>query len=161
MIFAYLKQEVLKTMKKLRIISSKIKSLEETKSLKSYVGKKVFSSSGFCIGKIKDLVMKKNFLIGFILKKNKLFLDISFIKSESDKSVVLSINPIFSVIKMKVFDVDGRKIGQVVGLNRSSNINDFESLIVRKNFYTKINIPKKDVSTFKKNVILNQSYDTK
>ena len=148
--------------KKLKIISSKIKNLETTKSLKTYLGKKVFSSSGFYIGKIKDLIVRKNSLVGFIVKgKQKLFLDISFVKSESEKSIVLSINPVLNILKMDVFDVDGRKIGKVTGLNRTSNINNFESLIVKKNFYTKINIPKKDIDTFKKNVILNKAYDKK
>jgi sporulation protein YlmC with PRC-barrel domain len=90
---------------------------------------------------------------------SKFFVGIEYLGDVSEESIVLSIDPVTELVGKKVFDADGRNLGKVVKLNRRSAENDFESLIVKKRIYSKgIVIPKKEIDTAKKNIILNKVY---
>jgi sporulation protein YlmC with PRC-barrel domain len=143
---------------KMEIISTKIKSIDKLKTLRSYLGKTVISKSGEPVGKIVDIIAKDDVLAGMILSGD-IFIDKEFIESDSGEALMLSIDPITSIVGMVVFDADARKIGKVIGLERKANTNSFTGLIVKKRIYTKpFIVPKQDINTFKKNVVLRKVY---
>ena len=146
--------------KKLEIISRRLKNLQKTERFSSYIRKKVFSKSGELVGKVKDITTKKDNMIGLIVNGNKkVFIGKEFFDFDSKDVIMLSINPVTSLIGKHVFDAEGRRLGYVKGLERKNNANDFESLVVKKAFYLRaLKIPKEDVVVSKKNIILKKAY---
>jgi sporulation protein YlmC with PRC-barrel domain len=142
------------------IISSKQADLANTKNLVSYINRKVYSKTGNLLGRVKDIILRHDTLIGFeVIGRKKLFIDKEFFESESDNSLMLSIEPITSLFGKHVFDADGKNIGKVKDIERKSNANTFTHLVVRKHFYTKpIKVPKEDIDVSKENIILNKKY---
>lgn len=142
------------------ILSTKITKLDSQRHGRSYLGKKVYSKEGNIVGIVKDLFIGKGAMTGFfVLGRRKLFIDKEYVASESEKSIMLSIEPVLLVIGKKVFDSDGRKVGYVSGIDRKSNSNNYVALLVKSNLFSKaFSIPKEDVEVFKENVILNRAY---
>ena len=148
-------------LKKVQIISPRVKKILENQSVKHYLGKNIVSKSGDIVGKVKDVIIGNYELEGIIFDKNFLttFVDKRFIK-EISNSVMLSIDPVTSLKGKYVFDANGKKLGKIIRINRKGTSNSFTELIVKKRAYSKkIEIPKKDVLIMKKIVILNKSYE--
>jgi sporulation protein YlmC with PRC-barrel domain len=149
-------------MKNIFSISKDVEKPELLKSLKSYLGRNVVSKSGESIGFIKDVLYENDSIKGFIIGKwgVKLFIEKEFISAESDKFIMLSIDPVTLYIGKKVFDGDGEYLGKVVDLIRPDTKNNITELIVRKNIFSrKILIKKNDIEVGKKNIILKVTYD--
>ncbi len=142
--------------KRTDIISGKVKNLDSLSSLKSYIGKRVYSKNGDLLGHVKDALFKGNVIEGILVKgKRKLFISKEFFEHESDKAFVLSIDPIVSLIGKLVYDSTGKKIGRVVDIKRKTNANTFTELVIKKSiFRRRFTIPKEDISVAKKNIIL-------
>ena len=103
--------------KKERIISSKIKSLESTKSLASLMGKRVLSKSGEIAGKITDVITTNEKIIGIIISGNqRQFIGKEFFKYDTEDSILLTIDPVTLMIGKQVFDNEGKKLGIVTDL---------------------------------------------
>jgi len=147
-------------MKKTEIISTNLDNLENQRYGKSYLGKKVYSKEGRLVGIVRDILIDKNSLSGlFIIGKRKLFVDKEYIASESEKAIMLTIEPVLSIVGKKVFDSDGRKIGVVMSIDRKSKSNSFVSLMVKAHIFSKpFTIPKEDIEVCKENIILNRAY---
>lgn len=147
--------------KKIRIISSKIKNLNKQEKASSYLGKKVLSKSGEYVGKVYDIILQKGNITGFLISgKVKIFIGKESIASQSEKTIMLKIEPITNIIKKKVFDAAGKKIGSVIDLKRKSTANTYSDLKVRQAIHKKpFLIPKKEVRVSKKNVILNKVHE--
>ena len=118
-----------------------------------YVGKKVFSQTGRYLGKVKDVIIKNNSIIGIKIG-NKLIIEISYIYS-NEEQIMLNINPVILNIGKIVYDVKGRILGKVVKLERKSTTNNYENLIIKKKIWNKaIKVNSKDVATTQENIIL-------
>jgi sporulation protein YlmC with PRC-barrel domain len=147
--------------KKTKIISSRLDSLKGTESFMEYLNKKVFSKSGEYIGRVRDVISYSDKIAGAVINgKYNYFIDEKYFESDSKKALVLSINPVFSLIGKKVYDSQGRKIGKVIGIKRDTTANKFKALIVKKHFFLKpFFIPKGDIEVSKKNIILKFEYE--
>lgn len=147
------------TKKKRTLLSTKVNDIEQMNFLSDYLGKKVFSVSGDKIGTIKDVVFENGVHKGFLLS-NKLFIDKEYFSKDYDHAMMLLIEPVTSIIGKLVFDVAGTKLGRVKDIERSNNANDYQSLLVKKNIFSKpLVIEKKHVDITKKNVILKVAFE--
>lgn len=146
--------------KDMEFLSSKVEAIKDENKLSSYVGKKVFSKSGEYVGTVQDVVVNKDFVIGVICKgKMPVFIDKEFFESDSADAIMLKIEPVTSIIGKKVFDATGKKIGTVSDLDRKTNANAYNSLMVKKNaLFKPFLIPKKDVAASKHSVLLKGEY---
>ncbi|MFH1589488.1 MAG: PRC-barrel domain-containing protein [archaeon] len=149
--------------KRTKILSSKITNQTILVGARSFLGRKVFSKSGNKVGRVKDLILKKDKLVGFLVKgKKKIFIDMEYVASDSEKAIMLSTDPVIDFIGKQVFDSEGKKIGKVTDLDRKTNANNFNALIVKHKFYSRpIIIPKKDVDVSQENIILNKKFEKK
>lgn len=146
---------------KLKIISTKKSDISKLEKLKSYIGKKVISKSGDKVGEVQDIVFSGPKIEGIIVsrKLSKIFVDLEYI-SMSKGNIMLLVDPVIMLKGKLVFDADGKKLGKVFKVNRNSNANNFESLSVKKRIYSKvIKVPKEDIDTAKKNIILKKVYE--
>lgn len=147
--------------KNMKSISTKVDQPMELESFRSYIGKKVIAKSGDKIGKVYNIRFSKNTVLGIVVRRrlSKFFIGIEFVKGVSDKSLMLSIDPVIMLAGKHVFDADGRRLGKVARIERKGSGNDFESIVVRKWFFMRgIIIPKKDIEVMKKNIILKKAY---
>ncbi len=148
-------------MGKIRILSSKLKNINTKDKVTSYFGKKVLSKSGEYVGKVYDVILQKGSIIGYLVSgKVRIFIGKESIASQSEKTIMLKIEPVTNIIGKKVFDAAGKKIGSVFDLKRKSTANTYTDLKVRQAIYKKsFLIPKKEVRVSKKNVILDKVYE--
>lgn len=145
---------------KLQAISTKRKDLSRMESFRSYIGKKVISKSGNLVGRVYDILFAGSSVAGIIVlrKLSKIFIGKEFFNS-SGGAVMLSIDPITTLIGKQVFDADGKRIGKVTRLVRKGSTNVLDGLVVKRNLYSKpIKIPKEDIEVSKKNIILKKVY---
>jgi sporulation protein YlmC with PRC-barrel domain len=142
------------------IISRRIKNIESIELSSQYTDKKVYSKSGEFVGKVYDIAMKNKCFIGLMVSgKRKVFIDKDFFESDADGVIMLKIEPVVNLLGKQVFDSLGKIVGKVVGLNRKSNKNDYEEIVVKKSFFRRaFNVPKKDVEVAKENIILKKAY---
>lgn len=146
--------------KKIKIISSKLGKIEHLKKFSSYIDKKVYSKSGEYLGQVKDLLFRKDCFLGIMLDRKNIFIGKEFFFKESEKGIILKIEPVTSLIGKQVFDSIGKKVGTVSDIKRKTNSNSYTDLMVKKAIYRKaVSIPKKDVDIAKKNIILKKEYD--
>ena len=148
--------------KKMTAISRGTKDPNKMDNLRSYLGRKVRSKSGESLGGIYDILFMGDKVEGYVVAKrmSKLFVGKEFFSSFSKKTAMLSIDPVILLIGKQVFDADGKKLGKVVRVERKSNSNEFDALVVRKNFFSRgIEVQKKDIDISKKNVILKVIYE--
>jgi len=146
---------------KIEIISPNDRNILKFESVKNYLNKNVVSKSGKTIGYISDVLFTDQKVKGIIVSKlfSKFYVENSYFSTVSNKAM-LSIDPVVLLIRKKVFDADGRKLGKVVSVIRKNNTNELESIIVKKRFYSKaVEIHKKDIDVMKKNIILNTTYE--
>ncbi len=146
---------------KIKAILATKKDISKMEGFRSYLGKTVISKSGDKVGKVYDLAFSKSSMEGVIVarKLSKFFIDKKFLNAVSDKTVMLSINPVVMLLGKHVFDADGKKLGKVSGLVRKGSTNNFDALVVKKNIYSKqFKVPKVHIKVSKKNIILNKVY---
>jgi len=139
-------------------IFSKSHTLLNTFDLRDFKGKKVLAKNGLKVGKVSDFVIDKSYNIVSLKVRNwfrTFYVDTLFIDSLSNKVVKLNIIPVVTNIGKKVFDVEGRYVGKVVGLVKTNDKNEFKGLIVKKRFFFRgKTINKSDIKTNDKNIIL-------
>ena len=148
--------------KKITAISRGTKDPNKMNNLRSYLGRRVRSKSGESLGGIYDILFMGDKVEGYVVSKrlSKLFVGKEFFSSFSKKTAMLSIDPVILLIGKQVFDADGKKLGKVVRVERKSSSNDYESLVVRRNFFSRgIEVQKKDIDVSKKNIILKVIYE--
>ena len=147
-------------MKKVKIISSKLKKVDHLKKFSSYIGKNVYSKTGEFLGRVKDLLFKEECFLGILLDRKRLFIGKEFLGHESEKGIVLKIDPVTSLLGKQVFDAVGKRIGVVSDIKRKTNSNSYTHLMVKKAIYRRaFEIPKKDVDVAKKSIILKKAYE--
>ncbi len=145
--------------RKMNEIAEGKKDVSEMDSFRSYIGRKVIAKSGDNAGKIYDVLFKGREVCGIVVSRraSKLFIARSFIADVSEKAVMLGITPVFMMLGKKVFDMDGKNLGRVVGVSRKGKSNAFDSIEVKKRFWSKKeSIPKSEIDVAKKGVILNR-----
>lgn len=149
--------------KRTKVLSTKITPESSLIGARSYLGIKVFSKSGYRIGRVKDIALKNDRVAGFLVQgKKEIFVDKEYVASESENAIVLSTDPVIDLIGKQVFDSQGTKVGKVIDLDRQTNANNFKALIVKHRIYSKpILIPKEDVEVSKENIILNKKFERK
>ncbi|MBR9703581.1 hypothetical protein GOV10_06070 [Candidatus Woesearchaeota archaeon] len=141
----------------MKILGTALTSLENTKLLSKYKGRNVFSKSGEYLGKVNDVIAKKYVVAGVLVGRGKrqFALDFKYVESDTDKALMLSVDPIFSLVGKQVFDAAGKLLGRVIEVKRSTAANNYESLVVRKVPWRKpLIVEKKDVDIAKKNILL-------
>ncbi|MFT4303930.1 MAG: PRC-barrel domain-containing protein [Candidatus Woesearchaeota archaeon] len=148
-------------MKNLQILSKNFRNVDSMLNLRNYIRKKVFSSSGQYVGKVKDVYFQGSTLNGVLVKgKISLFVDKEYISSDTGESVMLSIEPVTSIMGKQVFDADGRNLGKVIALERKTNANSYVSLIIKRGLFRKNQvIPKEHIQVCSDNIILNKIYE--
>ena len=146
--------------KKIEIISKKLKTLDKSKHLLSYINKKVYSKSGEVVGNIYDVLLDKGRFSGFLVGgKRKMFIGKEFIESESAKALVLNMDPVFNMIGKLVYDGAGKKIGNVSGVNRKSNANVYSEIMVKTSLVKRSTpVSREDVGIAKKSIILKKAH---
>ena len=145
----------------IEIISANDSNILKFESIRDYLGKKVVSKSGKTIGSIREVLFTDNGIKGIIVYRlfSRFYVDKSFFNTVGNKAM-LSINPVMLLKRKEVFDLDGKRLGKVVKVNRKNNTNDFDSITVKKRFFLKsIQIPKSEIDVMKKNIILNKVYE--
>ncbi len=145
---------------KVELISKGIKSIDKIEVYSSYFGKNVYSKSGELVGKVYDIGMQNQCFVGIFVKgKRKVLIEKSFIASDTDGVIMLNIEPVTNLIGKQVFDSSGKMIGKVVELERKTNSNIYEGIVVKKSiFRSSFAVPKKDIESAKQNIILNRAY---
>ncbi len=141
-------------------IAAEGEDLSNLHSIRPWIGLKVLSKSGEKLGKIHDLLYE-DFSISAILVQYgmvKIVISRKFVAERSEKSVVLSVDPVTLLRGKKVFDSEGKYIGKVIDIERQGDGNNLISIKARKKFYkAPIEIPHKELDVIKKNIILNVS----
>ncbi|MBW2982697.1 PRC-barrel domain-containing protein [Candidatus Woesearchaeota archaeon] len=142
------------------IISPGFKQVDKAKTARDYLGKKVYSTSGDRVGRVKDVVYSQDRIAGLIVRGRKmLFVHKDYVQPEIVDAIILTIDPVNMLKGKLVFDSDGRKIGKVKDIERSTTANDCDNLVVKKHLFAK---PRKvsydDVSVSKRNIILSKAY---
>jgi sporulation protein YlmC with PRC-barrel domain len=145
---------------KTEIISKGLKEIEKVERYSAYFGKEVYSKSGEFVGKVYDIGMQNQCFMGIFVKgKRKVLIEKSYIASDKDGVIMLNIEPVTNLIGKQVFDSGGKMIGKVVELERKTNSNNYEGIVVKKSFFRRsFSVPKKDIESAKQNIILNKSY---
>jgi sporulation protein YlmC with PRC-barrel domain len=141
-------------------ISKDVSNPNSLKSTNAILGKKVIAKSGEGIGSVRDILLKEGRLKGYVVGKwfRKVFIDKDFVATESQKSLMLIIDPVTMITGKLVFDADGQKLGRVYDIVRKDTSNTFKSIIVKKHIFSReLNIHKNDIETHKKNVILRKT----
>lgn len=142
------------------LISKRLSTLDKTRSVHDYLGKKVFSTSGDRVGRVVDVVLYDDGYAGIIVRGRRLlYIDKDYCEPETVDSIILRIDPITMLKGKIVFDSEGKRLGRVVGFERTGVRNTCDVIVVRKNLFRKpMTIPYSAIETSKKNIILNKAY---
>mgnify|MGYP006293988337 CR=1 FL=1 len=147
--------------KRLRIISRKLRNLKGTQKTSNILNKKVLSKSGEYVGRVKDIILKKDVFQGiFVLGKNKIIVGREFIASISKDHIMLKIEPVTNMLGKTVFDSRGKRIGKIKDVTRKSHTNNYHEIRVKNSMFKRsFLIPKKEIATAKKSIILKNPYE--
>ncbi|MFW5990996.1 MAG: PRC-barrel domain-containing protein [Candidatus Nanoarchaeia archaeon] len=130
--------------------------------LKSLLGKKVISSKGVILGRVKDVGFTSKRVLGIYVGKlfRKYFVAMEYIDEFDGDAVMLRIEPV-TILKGKlVFDKDGQKVGKVTEIKRASFANELSAVYVKKNIFRKpIKVSSDSLEIVEKNIILNCTID--
>ncbi|MBR9691879.1 hypothetical protein GOV06_03765 [Candidatus Woesearchaeota archaeon] len=151
----------MKDLKKIEIFTPRKEDVSKFNSVMGYIKKKIVSKSGEVMGEVKDVLFTAKGVKGIIGGKllSKFYIDSAYFNSVDGK-IMLSIDPVMLLVGKDVFDADGRLLGKVIDVVRKSKLNNFKSIIVKRKFYSKgVEIPKSEIKTSKKNIILNKVYE--
>ena len=143
-------------------ISSIRYDLKAEFSLKKLIGKRVLSKDGEVLGKVKDIVIKQYQIIGIVISsvlKSSIFVDRIYFDSFREEAVILKINPVTSLIGLKVLDKNGRKLGKISKIVRQNTKNEFTTFYVKKNLFKDIAFNAADIDKISENVILNKEFE--
>lgn len=143
------------------IISPKIRAIEGLKPASYYLGKKVYSKSGILLGRIRDIHLTGGVLAAiYVVGKRKTMIDSEFIHSDTGESVMLTIDPCTYLIGKQVFDAEGRRLGKVIDIDRTTNANTFQFLLIKRWIFSKPQpIPKSDIEVQRTNIILKRAIE--
>ncbi len=146
-------------MDRIEILSSK--GIPKHYRLSSVIGKKVIAYSGEVVGKVKEMAYDMNRVVGIYVKGRtgfgKLLIGMEYIDQFHEDSVTLKINPVSTLYKKVVFDKDGKKVGRVKKIVRTSTANNFKEIIVKRGLFKKaVHIPRENMEVIAKNIILNK-----
>ena len=146
-------------MKNVEIISSR--GIPKHYHLSTVIGKKVIAYSGELIGRVKEIAYDMNRVVGIYVmggtKYGRLLIGMEYIDQFHEDSVLLKINPVSTLIGKVVFDKDGKRVGRVKKIVRTSTANNFKEIIVKRNNFSKAkHIKKGDMEVIAKNIILNK-----
>jgi len=148
--------------KTITTISTAVDGITSLLSLKKKLKRKVYSNSGEYIGKIKDYMFLGVDVYGIVVKRlfRKVFVGSEFLINTDEDVQMLKIDPITMHLGKHVYDKNGKYLGRVKDLSQVYKKNDFSSLLVRKNIFSKsFEVTPKQISTIKKNIILNCSFE--
>lgn len=142
------------------LLSKRLSTLDNTSTLRSYLGKKVYSTSGDFVGRVVDVIIFQDQFVGLTVQgKRRLFVDKDYCEPETVDNIILKIDPITMLNGKLVFDSEGKKVGRVVGFERTGVRNTCDVIVVKKNVFNKpLSIPYSAIETSKKNIILNKAY---
>ena len=142
------------------VISPGFKHVETARTAKDYIGKKVYSTSGDYVGRVRDVVFTQGSIAGLIIQgRRKLFIHKDYTQPEIVDAIILTIDPVTHLKGKIVFDSNGRRLGRVKDIERSTVANECDHLLVKRNLFTKPRkIPYGDVAVSKRNIILSKAY---
>ena len=142
------------------LLSKRLSTLDNTSTVHDYLGKRVYSTSGDRVGRVVDVVLFQDQYVGLMVRGRRLlFVDKDYCEPENVDSIILKIDPITMLKGKIVFDSEGKRLGKVVGFERTGVRNTCDVILVRKNVFKKpISIPYSAIETSKKNIILNKAY---
>lgn len=133
--------------------------VEKEFGLKKLKGKRVISKDGEVIGRVKDIIIKQYKVVGIVVKKlfrRPLFISRTFFDSFTEKAVILKINPVTAIAGLAVLDSDGKNVGKVKSITRTTAGNEFDSIIIKKGLFGKKRvIPAENVEKISEYIILN------
>jgi ribosomal 30S subunit maturation factor RimM len=139
------------------IISPKKEPVATIQGVTKIIGRKVLSKTGDVVGKVVDIVPKGTAILGIVSKKGfkKTFIDVQYIADLYTNSVMLNIDPATRYEGMQVFDADGKKLGKVIEVHRTTATNSYKALFIKKNMFTKRKkVAAEKVDSAHKNIIL-------
>jgi sporulation protein YlmC with PRC-barrel domain len=141
-----------------RILSGNQK---EGKNIWSVIGKQILSKSGDRAGRLFGIYFSSNQIVAFLVfyKLKLIKLDSKHFRNwdsiESNKAILLDIDPVYLLPGKSVFDSDGKKLGEVSKIDQLGYYNDFDAFYVKKKFYLPgLRIEKSKVQVLNKNIIL-------
>lgn len=145
------------------LLSKGITKLDHTLSVRDYLHKKVYSTSGDYVGRVYDIVLYEYQLLGLLVRgRKRLFIDINYCTASAVDSIILKVDPVTMLKGKIVFDSRGKRIGKVVAIERKNVKNECENLIVKKNMFKKpVQVPFADIEVSKKNIILSKVFKEK
>ncbi|MFW5872125.1 MAG: PRC-barrel domain-containing protein [bacterium] len=144
-------------MAKTIVLSTKKTEINLEQTVLEVKGKRVLGKNGEVIGKVKDIVITEKIIEGIIVKSNgkKVFIELNYIDQLFNDSIMLKIDPVTRFLGMKVFDAQGKILGKVVDITRSSKLNAIQSIVIKKGMMSKQKtISASHIETAKKNIIL-------
>jgi len=161
-----IKYEGVKKMETMNMQSLKHNTLpfRDTIEISDVIGKKVLTSDGEKLGKVKSVHMHPRDLTveGIVLDPGffdaNQFIGAGYINSITDEGIVLSIHPVTEYVGVKVFDYTGKEIGKVREVNRSKQTNTLLSILVDRNGQEDILIRADYIATAGKNIVLREPY---
>ncbi|MBS3090818.1 PRC-barrel domain-containing protein [Candidatus Pacearchaeota archaeon] len=145
---------------KIEVLSESLYSPERTFDVMKLRGKKVITSKGLVMGKVKKVIVgRKSFNIeGIIMGRKfsfkKIYIGESYFQSMSEKALILSIEPSFLLIGKKVLNNEGKVIGKVKEVMRKGDSNDFESLIVKSFWKKSFTVKSGEIKFLGKSIVL-------
>ncbi len=123
----------------------------------------VLSCSGEFAGLLWSLQFRSGKLANLILmyRFQLVMIDSSYIRNlenlDSEKKIILSIEPVYLLKGKPVFDASGVKLGKVFQIGQLGYQNDFDSLLVKKKLYLPaLRIARSQIQTINKSIILKE-----
>ena len=146
--------------RELFLLSKRLNTIDNTLSVHDYLGKKVYSVSGDYVGRVTDFLLYQDTFAGIIISgTKKVYIDKDYCEAGTVENILLKIDPIILLKGKIVFDSEGKRLGKVVGIERTTVRNNCDSIVIKKNIFSKpVHIPYSEVDTAKKNIILNKAY---
>lgn len=140
-----------------KVTTQKI-DIEHSESTRKLKGKNIISRSGEILGKVRDVVFLNKNILGVLLRKRfreDVFIGIEMVESITEDAILLSIDPVTSLIGLPVFDKAGKKIGRVRRVIRQDDRNSFTSIAVKPGLLRRvIEIDVSDIKTISQHIIL-------
>ena len=133
-------------------------SLQEELPLSSIIGSPVISKSGQELGKVKEVYTREVVMLGVIVKcffGPRSFIGREYFGSIQQDALLLSIDPVTSMVGLPVLDVNGKMLGKVVRVVRDDTRNRFERIQVKKHIFKRpIEFSPDDIDTVSQHIIL-------
>lgn len=144
------------------IISPQRTDISSLTSSHKLIGKTVLSVEGKEVGELTGLYLDGDSLKGIEVtyEKKKYFIDLQYVKNVHAEAVMLTTQPYYALLGMKVYDDSGNYVGEVDKVTRKRSSNKYETLFVKPNFFSSmIELDADTIKTARGNVILNETID--